>query len=67
MSLADAVAEMNRYSSTPIRVDGSGVPSGLRVSGLFRTDDSAGFARAVAKLHGLLLRELSDRLELSAK
>ena len=65
VSLEEAVAEMNRYSSTPIRVDGSVTTSGLRVSGLFRTGDSAGFARAVAKLHGLVVRELPDRLEIS--
>ena len=37
---------------------------GLRVSGLFKTGDSVGFARAVAALHGLAVREYTDRLEL---
>ena len=64
LSLLEAVAEMNRYSSTPIRVDSSAAASGLRVSGLFRTGDSVGFARAVAKLHGLVLQELPVRLSL---
>jgi len=39
--------------------------AGLRVSGLYRTSDSAGFARAVAALHGLNVLEEPGRLELS--
>ena len=64
-SLADAVAEMNRYNRTPIvLLDGLGAAD-LRVSGLYRTSDSAGFAGAVAALHGLTLREEGGRLELT--
>jgi len=63
-ALPEAVAEMNRYNRTPITlVDGLG-SSGLRVSGLYRTGDSAGFARAVASLYGLSVRETNGRLEL---
>ncbi len=65
VSLLEAAAEMNRYSSMPIKLAGAGDLSGLRVSGVFRTGDSAGFARAVALLHGLVVRELPDRLELA--
>ncbi|MBA4343128.1 MAG: iron dicitrate transport regulator FecR, partial [Methylibium sp.] len=39
----------------------------LRVSGAFRTGDSVGFVRAVAVLHGLVVRELPDELELVQK
>lgn len=67
-SLADAVAEMNRYSRTPVvlvgalaRADGTG----WLVSGQFRTGDNAGFARALATLHGLTLQQKAGRLELS--
>lgn len=64
-SLADAVDEMNRYNRTPIvLLEGLG-SSGMRVSGLYRTDDSVGFANAVAALHGLSLREHGGRLELT--
>ena len=63
VSLPDALAEMNRYSATPISADPR--VADLRVSGLFKTGDSAGFAQAVAKLHGLRVRELPDRLELA--
>lgn len=63
-SLVDAVAEMNRYNRTPVvLVDGLS-SAGLRVSGLYRTGDSRGFARAVAALHGLQVRERDGRLEL---
>lgn len=63
--LADAVAEMNRYSRTPIVLLDAPALAGLRVSGLYRTGDIAGFARAVAALHGLALRQGPGRLELA--
>lgn len=66
-SLAEAVAEMNRYSSVPISLVDMAEPSNLRVSGAFKTGDNASFARAVARLHGLLVRELPDRLELAPR
>ena len=65
VSLLDAVTEMNRYSRTPIVLLGDASLSQLRVSGLYRTGDSAGFARAVASLHGLVVRERGGRLELA--
>ena len=61
-SLPQALAEMNRYSATPIVADPS--LAALRISGLFKTGDSAGFAQAVATLHDLRVREFPDRLEL---
>lgn len=64
-SLPEAVAEMNRYSRTPVVLLDGLADSGLHVSGLFRTGDSAGFARAVAALHGLTLLEANGRLELT--
>lgn len=64
-SLPEAVAEMNRYSPTPISLAGADALGDLRVSGVFKTGDNLSFARAVAKLHGLLVRELPDRLALS--
>lgn len=64
VSLQDAVTEMNRYSSTQIMVMGADALGDLRVSGVFRTGENANFARAVGELHGLVVRESSDRLEL---
>lgn len=65
VSLPDAVAEMNRYSRTRIVLQGQAALAQLRVSGLFRTSDSAGFAHAVASLHGLKVHEHPGRLELA--
>lgn len=64
-ALPDAVAEMNRYTRTPIVLLDAPALAGLRVSGLYRTSDSAGFARAVAALHGLNVHERQGRLELA--
>jgi len=63
--LADAVAEMNRYNRTPIVLLDGLASADLRVSGLYRTSDSAEFASAVAALHGLTLRSEAGRLELT--
>ena len=66
VSLLDAVAEMNRYNRTPIVLLGDASLPKLRVSGLYRTGDSAGFAWAVAALHGLHVQEREGRLELTS-
>jgi len=63
-ALWDAVAEMNRYSRTPIVLVDGLRDAPLRVSGLYRAGDNAGFARAVAHLHGLKLTAEPGRLEL---
>lgn len=65
VSLADAVAEMNRYSRMLIVLSGDAALSGRRISGQFRTGDNAGFARAAAALHGLAVIERQGRLELT--
>jgi transmembrane sensor len=63
--LSDAVAEMNRYSRTPIVLLDTSELANLRVSGIYRTGDVAGFANAAAALHGLRLQERDGRLELA--
>ena len=65
VSLQEALAEMNRYSAMPIVVDPS--LTQLRISGQYKTGDNASFARAVATLHGLAVREHAGRLELASK
>jgi transmembrane sensor len=62
-SLADAVAEMNRYSRTPIVLVNVEAVVDRRISGVYRTGDNAGFARAMAASHGLTLQNRQDRLE----
>lgn len=65
-SLVDAVAEMNRYSRTQLVLMGDLARAEWLVSGQYRTGDNAGFAQALAALHGLVVREREGRLELSA-
>ena len=63
--LSEAVGEMNRYSREPIVVVGGESSKGLRISGLFRTGDNVAFAHAVAALHGLVVHDRKDYLELA--
>ena len=65
VSLAEAVAEMNRYSAVPIVLSGAAAVGGLRVSGVFKTGDNLSFARAVATLHGLVVRETAEAIVLA--
>lgn len=65
-SLPEAVAEMNRYSKTPLVLVGDVAQADWQVSGQFRTGDNAAFAKALATLHGLVVRESGGRLELSS-
>jgi transmembrane sensor len=62
VSLLEAVDEMNRYDRVPIVV--SGMAGERRVSGVVKTGDNASFAEAMASLHGLVVRNHGDRLEL---
>jgi transmembrane sensor len=62
VSLLEAVEEMNRYDRVPI-VAGTTITE-KRVSGVFKTGDNVSFAQAVARLHGLVVRNHGDRLEL---
>ena len=64
MTLAEAIGEMNRYNVEPLVLEGEPSLSRLRVSGTYRAGDSAGFARAVAALHGLRVLERRGRLAL---
>ncbi|MEP9360224.1 FecR family protein [Sphingomonas sp. KR3-1] len=50
--LADAIVELNRYGGPRLVVDDPQIGA-LRVSGVFATNDTDEFARAVAALHGL--------------
>jgi len=67
VSLVDAVADIDRYSMVPIMVADSEALKALRVSGVYRTGDNEGFAQAVAKLHGLVVRPRDGGVELADK
>lgn len=62
-TLADAVAEMNRYDERLLVIDDPGAAA-LRVSGIYHAGDSAGFARTVAALYGLQVVHEPGRIHL---
>lgn len=47
-----AVEEFNRYGGPPLRVGDANLGE-LRISGVFRSNDSAGFVEALTALHGI--------------
>jgi transmembrane sensor len=59
--LSDAIAEMNRYSRTPV-VATLPAAADIRVTGLFRAGDSISFARAVARAYHLQVTEEPERI-----
>ncbi len=59
-----AVADINRYAAKPIALAQPALGD-LTVDGVFEARDTRAFARAVATLHGLTLREDDHRLVLS--
>jgi transmembrane sensor len=59
-ALADAAAEMNRYSSLRIAIAPSA--AGFRVGGSFQVGDSEAFARAAADSYNLTLRRQGDQI-----
>lgn len=61
--LADAVAELNRYGGPRIAVEDARIAA-LPVSGVFATNDTAEFARAVAALHGLRIEQREGTLHI---
>lgn len=62
--LAQAVAEMNRYSTARLEVEPS--VAGLKVSGLYRVGDNAAFAHSLAKLLPITVHQDGDVLLLAA-
>jgi transmembrane sensor len=63
-NLAQAAEEMNRYSTARLEVE-PGVAA-LKVSGLYRVGDNAAFARSLAKLLPITVRQNGDTLVLAA-
>jgi transmembrane sensor len=59
-NLAQAVEEMNRYSTARLEV-APGVAN-LKVSGLYRVGDNAAFARSLAKLLPIMVRQNGENL-----
>jgi transmembrane sensor len=63
-NLAQAAEEMNRYSTARLEVDPS--VAGLKVSGVYRVGDNGAFARSLAKLLPITVRQNGDVLLLTA-
>lgn len=59
-----AVADINRYAAKPVALAQPALGD-LTVDGVFEARDTRAFARAVATLHGLTLREDDQRMVLS--
>jgi transmembrane sensor len=62
-TLAEAVAEMNRYDERRLVIDDPKVAA-LLVSGIYHAGDTMGFARTVAKLYALDVVEQPGRIHL---
>ncbi len=62
-SLADAVAEMNRYSHQRIVADDPALAV-IRVSGIFQAGDLANFAQAVARMYHIKVLNQQDEIVL---
>lgn len=59
--VADAVAEMNRYSRTPMVLNDAQVAR-ARISGVFKTGDSETFAHTLARLYGLQVQRRAGKI-----
>ncbi len=64
-TLAEAVAEMNRYDAAALVIDDPAVAQ-LHVSGVYKTGANEGFAQAVARVYGLDINERDGRIHLQA-
>lgn len=62
--LSQAVAEMNRYSPTPLELETERI-AGLRVSGIFKSSEIDAFARTVSAQYDLALIQQPDRMLLA--
>jgi transmembrane sensor len=62
--LADAIAEMNRYEDDTLVIDSPGIAR-LRISGIYHTGDSSGFAQTIARLYGLRVVQSGREIRLT--
>jgi transmembrane sensor len=63
--LHEAVAEINRYEDTKLVLD-SPETGRLKISGIYRTGDGAGFARTIARLYQLRITQKNNEIHFSA-
>jgi transmembrane sensor len=65
-TLAEAVAEMNRYSQLRLVIEDPQAAS-IEISGIFRVGDTLDFAKAVGKTYGLRVLEEGNAIVLAGK
>lgn len=63
-SLADAIAEMNRYDATALVIDDPQIGN-LEISGIYQTGNSEVFAAAVARLYALQVVHADGQIRLT--
>ena len=63
-TLADAIAEMNRYSPRPLALENEELGA-LRISGIFRSGESEAFARTISAQYRLAMIEQDGRIMLA--
>lgn len=61
--LGEAIAEMNRYGGPQLVLADSDLAQ-LRISGVFKAEDSAHFAQLAAQIHGLSVIRSEEKIEL---
>lgn len=61
--LSTAAAELNRYGGPHVAIGDPRLAS-LRVSGVFATNDTAEFAKAISTLHGLKVEQVEGELRI---
>ena len=59
--LGDAVADFNRYTTRPIRIDDPRTAE-IRIGGAFRIDNSTGFLKLLHSAYGLTIRPEKDHI-----
>jgi transmembrane sensor len=65
-TLQDAAVEMNRYSALKLVIDDPDI-AGIQVSGVFRTGDSARFARAVGEAYQLSVHRTPEEIVIGSR
>lgn len=63
VALSEAVAEVNRYETRPLRLS-AGVDADLPISGVFDAGHAPAFAEAAAQLHGLRVQVTPEEIRL---
>jgi transmembrane sensor len=64
--LGEAVAEMNRYSPRPIRLEGAQLPQ-MKINGVFEAGDTVTFTKALSALYDLKVGTADNEITVSMR